>query len=198
MSLQKRSVALRMSPECSQGSTGVAELRAGLPAGEEQRKYCDQYSTQGSHPGDQGPPKWGSGGEYWRMTVGAGEEQAGGWEGEGALQTWHHLPGVSHRPNSPGHGGSATWPSGGSHRTPCALWSQDGTGEINPAQNLSWLRNHSHYSPASATQPQPGHPIVSPKGQSIGCVFAQSSAGGQCITTHSCTPGQLSSGFSPL
>ena len=34
-----------------------AELRAGLPAGEEQRKYCDQYSTQGSHPGDQGPPK---------------------------------------------------------------------------------------------------------------------------------------------
>ena len=57
MSLQKRSVALRMSPECSQGSTGVAELRAGLPAGEEQRKYCDQYSTQGSHPGDQGPPK---------------------------------------------------------------------------------------------------------------------------------------------
>ena len=26
MSLQKRSVALRMSPECSQGSTGVAAL----------------------------------------------------------------------------------------------------------------------------------------------------------------------------
>ena len=34
-----------------------AELRAGLPAGEEERKYCKQHSTPGSDPRDQGPPE---------------------------------------------------------------------------------------------------------------------------------------------
>ena len=38
----------------------LAELRAGLPAGEEQRKYCEQYSIQGSDPGGQGPQERGS------------------------------------------------------------------------------------------------------------------------------------------
>ena len=63
VSLQKRSVVLRTSPRVFSGRTSVAapaELRAGLPSGEEQRKYCEQYSTQGSDPGGQGPQERGS------------------------------------------------------------------------------------------------------------------------------------------
>lgn len=33
------------------------------------------------------PQSEAAGGEYWRMTVGGGEEQAGGQEDKGALQT---------------------------------------------------------------------------------------------------------------
>ena len=33
------------------------------------------------------PRSEAAGGEYWRMTVGGGEEQAGGQEDKGALQT---------------------------------------------------------------------------------------------------------------
>ena len=86
-----------------------AELRAGLPAGEEERKYCRQHSTPGSDPRDQGPPETrdprrpgtpgdqgpqetrdqerGSSRGVLEDAVGGGEEQAGGREDEGALQT---------------------------------------------------------------------------------------------------------------
>ena len=86
-----------------------AELRAGLPAGEEERKYCKQHSTPGSDPRDQGPPETrdprrpgtpgdqgpqetrdqerGSSRGVLEDAVGGGEAQAGGREDEGALQT---------------------------------------------------------------------------------------------------------------
>ena len=202
VSLQKRSVVLRTSSrvfsgEDERGCSGRVEGRT--PRGGRAKEVLRAVLNTGVRPRRPGTP-------------GAREQKGniGGWQweegkskpGAGRTKEPDKLDTIS--PESPtgqtrqatgtpplGHPAEAT-------RIRCALWSQDRTGEINPTQNLSWLRNHSHHSPASATQPQPGHPILSPKGQSIGCVFAQSSAGSQSITTHSCTPGQLSNGFSPL
>ena len=112
-------------PECSQGGQAWLLRQSwgqDSPPGKSKGSIASSTQHRGQTPEARDHRSEGAAGQYWRMTVGGGEEQARGREDEGALQTWHHLPGVSHRPNSPGHGDSATWASVGSHpNTVCSL-----------------------------------------------------------------------------
>ena len=136
MSLQKRSVALRMSPECSQGSTGVAALAV------EGRTPCWGRAKEVLGPVlNTGVTPWRPGTPRARQQEG----NIGGWQLEegkskpGARRTKEPYKLDTTSPESPtGQTRQATGaqPPGlpvEATRTPCALWSQDGTREINPA-----------------------------------------------------------------
>ena len=142
-----------------------AELRAGLPAGEEERKYCRQHSTPGSDPRDQGPPETrdpqrpgtpgdqgpqetrgprrpgtrseGAAGEYWRMQWEEGKRKPGA----GRMKEPYKLDTISPAsPTGQTRQAAGTQPLGHpaeATQTRCALLSQDRTREINPTQNLS-------------------------------------------------------------
>lgn len=141
----------------------MADLRTGLPAGSAGRIVPARHTA--SDPGDQRPLRSeGARREYWKMTAGGGDPAG---SGEGPISS--ESPTGQTR-QATGH--AATWPPYGNDPLAVSFlvprWNSGGE----PCRESVLIRNHCHHSPASGIQQQPGHPFLSPKAQSVGCVFA--------------------------